>query len=409
MKATSAVNVEAMRMLAHRRLPKVIRDFLEGGAEDHVTLRANREVFDTIRFAPRTLVNVSARTQKVRMLDQLFDCPFGIAPLGASGLFSHQAEIAMARAARAANVPFVLSNHSFIPVERVAQEAGGPPWAQLYLSADPELARRSLQRARDAGCETVVLTTDVPVGGNREYNIRNGFGMPLRLSVRNMADGLLHPRWFAGVFMRLWFGIGTPALLAEWGIRHDTVDWQNFAWLRSQWRGKLLVKGVLTVEDAQLAAQHGADGIFISNHGGRQLDGTPSPMEVLPQIASAVGDQLAIAVDGGFRRGADIVKALALGADMVFVGRPALYGAAAGGEAGVRRTLQILKNEVDRVLALLGCRSLDELGPQFLRAPPRDFSRTVSAVSSIGPAAVRPLGAPRGVAAGDVAAEHTGA
>jgi isopentenyl diphosphate isomerase/L-lactate dehydrogenase-like FMN-dependent dehydrogenase len=395
MNLSLAVNIEALRLLARRRLPKVVYDFLEGGAEDEVTLRANRESFEAIRFAPRTLVDVSARSQRVRMLGQVFDCPFGISPLGGSGLFSHQAEIQLARAARAANVPFVLSNHSFIPVERVAQEAGGPPWMQLYLSGDRDLARKNLQRARDAGCEVVVLTTDVPVGGNREYNIRNGFGMPLRLSLRNAFNALMHPHWFASVFLRLWFGIGTPAALAEWRIRHDQVSWQDFAWLRDQWRGKLMVKGVLTVEDAQLAAQHGADGIFISNHGGRQLDGVPAPLEVLPQIAHAVGDQLALAVDGGFRRGSDIVKALALGADMVFVGRPALYGAAAGGEAGVRRTLQIFRSEVDRVLALLGCRSIDELGPQFLRYPPRDLGRPLSAVPSIGTAPVRAIGAPR--------------
>jgi isopentenyl diphosphate isomerase/L-lactate dehydrogenase-like FMN-dependent dehydrogenase len=409
LKGIHAVNIEALQRAAHRRLPRLIRDYLEGGAEDHVTVRANREVFEAIRFSPRTLVDVSQRSQKARVLGQLFDCPFGIAPLGAAGLFCHQAEIKLARAARAANVPFVLSNHSFIPVARVAQESGGPPWVQIYLSHNRDLARIALQRARDAGCEVIVLTTDVPVGGNREYNIRNGFGMPLRLSLRNTSDALLHPAWFAGVFLRLWFGVGTPALLAEWGIRHDTVDWDHFAWLRDAWRGKLLVKGILAVEDAQLAAQHGADGIIVSNHGGRQLDGAPSPMEVLPQIASAVGDQLAIAVDGGFRRGADIVKALALGADLVFVGRPALYGAAAGDEAGVRRTLQILKNEVDRVLALLGCRTIEELGPPFLRYVPRELGRPLSAVSLAAPTPLRPLNAPRSAASGEAGAEQSGA
>lgn len=372
MRLSRALNVDDLRRIATARLPRVVLDYLEGGSEDQHTLRANREVFETIRFAPRTLVNVSQRTQKVTVFGKAYDSPFGIAPMGAAGLFWHEGDIALARAARSANIPCVLSTHSFVPLERIAWEAGGPPWFQLYMPREREAAQELVKRALEADCEALVLTTDVPVGANREYNERNGFSLPLRLEPRKVLDGLVHPRWLLGVFGRAWLSRPNPMKLPEWATRRDHMSWQDFAWLRDAWPRKLLVKGVLCVEDAQLAAEHGADGIFISNHGGRQLDGLPSPLEVLPQIAAAAGEQLTIMVDGGFRRGTDIVKALALGADMVFIGRAAMYGVAAGGEAGVRRALQLLRSEVDRVLALLGCASIEELGPQYLRMPARD-------------------------------------
>jgi isopentenyl diphosphate isomerase/L-lactate dehydrogenase-like FMN-dependent dehydrogenase len=374
MRLTRALNIDDLRKTARRRLPRVVFDYLEGGSEDHVTVKANREIFDTIRFAPRTLVDVSQRTQKVTIFGRVYETPIGIAPMGAAGLFWHEGDIVLARAARSANIPFVLSTHSFVPLERLAWEAGGPPWFQLYMPRERECAEKMVRRARDAGCEALVLTTDVPVGANREYNQRNGFSLPPRFRPHNVIDGLLHPAWLVSVFARAWLSRAKPMRLPEWSTRRDHMSWNDFAWLRDAWPGKLFVKGVLAVEDAQLAAEYGADGIFVSNHGGRQLDGLPSPMEVLPQIAAAVGDRLTLMVDGGFRRGSDIVKALALGADMVFIGRAAMYGAAAGGEAGVRRALQLLRSEVDRVLALLGCSSIGELGPHYLRMAPRELA-----------------------------------
>jgi isopentenyl diphosphate isomerase/L-lactate dehydrogenase-like FMN-dependent dehydrogenase len=359
-----AHNIDDLRSAARRRLPRVVFDYVEGGAEDHVTARANRASFEALGFAPRTLVDVSQRSLKTTVLGLPFDAPFGIAPLGAAGVCWHEAEIAMARAARAANLPFVLSTHSFEPVERIAFEAGGPPWYQLYMPTQRDLAEAMLKRALDAGCEVMVLTTDVPVGGNREYNDRNGFGMPLRIGARAVADALLHPRWLAGVYLRSILRRPLP----HWGDRRDRACWDDVAWLRSRWPRKLVVKGILGVEDARLAVEHGADGVCVSNHGGRQLDGAPATLDVLPAIAAAVGERAAILLDGGVRRGADIVKALALGADLVLVGRAALYGVAAAGEAGARRALQILRSETDRVLALLGCGSVDELGPHFLHA-----------------------------------------
>jgi isopentenyl diphosphate isomerase/L-lactate dehydrogenase-like FMN-dependent dehydrogenase len=374
-----AYNIADLQAAARRRLPGVVWRFIEGGAEDEVTLRANRAAFEAIHFAPRTLLDVSQRSQRVTVFGIPYDCPFGISPMAPLGACRYKADIAVARAARAANVPFVLSTHAFVRLERVAREAGAAPWFQVYPPSDRACAEAELDRARRAGAEVLVVTTDVPVRGNREYNDRNGFGMPMRIGLRTIVQGLLHPRWLVDVYFRsIW-----RRKLGESQTRRDLHDWRDFAWLRDAWPGKLVIKGILTVEDARLAMEHGADGIVISNHGGRQLDGAPATLEVLPQIAAAVGGRMAIFVDGGVRRGADIVKLLALGADMVFVGRAALYGVAAGGEAGARRTLEILRSEVDRVLAFLGCSSIAELGPQHLRLPSVMAARRVAGETQI--------------------------
>jgi len=377
-----AYNIEDLRRIAVARLPRIAYDFLERGAEEEVTLGANRAAFERIRFQPRTLVDVSKRSQKTTLWGKTFDAPFGVAPTGASGMYCFDADVKIARAARRANLPCVLSTASFVPMERVIEQAGGTLWFQLYMSKDLATAERLVTRALAAGFEALVITTDIPVAGNREFNRRNQFEIPLRLGPRQVFDGLLHPRWLAGVFLRTLLTSGIPRFqnldvnvggkiisttLTGFRERRDALNWEDFAWLRKLWPKKLLVKGILTVEDAQLAARYGADGIFVSNHGGRQLDGAPSPMEILPQIVEAVGKRLAIMVDSGFRRGTDIVKALALGADMVFVGRATLYGASAGGEDGVLRALDLLKGEVDRVMALIGCPTVDGLGPQYLR------------------------------------------
>lgn len=368
-----------LRRIAERRLPRVAWEFLERGTEDETTLAENRGAFERIRLAPRTLVDVSRRSQEVCLFGNTYSAPFGIAPTGAAGLYSFEADVALARAAAAAGVPFVLSTASFVALERVAREAGGRKWFQLYMSKDREAARTLVARARDAGYEALVVTTDVPVGGNREFNRRNGFEIPFRLNVRNTVDGMLHPHWLINVFMRTLLTSGVPRFrntdvggrivarnLGEFRARREALDWSDFDWLREFWPGKLLVKGVLTVEDAIEAARRGADGLFVSNHGARQLDGAPAPMEVLPEIAAAVGDRLKIMFDSGVRRGSDIVKALALGADMVFVGRAPLYGVCAGGEPGVTRVLEILRSEVDRVMALLGCPAVEALDSRCL-------------------------------------------
>ncbi|HZM36184.1 MAG TPA: alpha-hydroxy acid oxidase [Burkholderiales bacterium] len=362
MPSLAAHNIADLQRAAHRRLPSVVWRYIEGGAEDEVTLRANRAAFEQIHFTPRTLVDVSQRSQKVTVLGLPYDSPFGIAPMGPLGICRYLADISLARAARAANVPFTLSIHAFVSLARVAAASGGAPWVQVYLPADRGRAQEELAHVRAAGCEVLMLTTDVPVRGNREYNTRAGFDVPLRPGLRTVAEGLMHPRWLIDVYLRSLAG----RRIRHSRLRRDMHDWRDFDWLRAAWPGKLVVKGILSAEDARLAAQHGADGVLVSNHGGRQLDGAPSPIEVLPSILAAVRGRVAVFVDGGIRRGADIVKALAMGADMAFVGRAALYGVAAGGEEGASRALHILRSEIDRVLALLGCNSIAELGPHCI-------------------------------------------
>ena len=378
----SALNIEDLHKIARRRLPRVAYEFLAGGVEDDVSLGNNRAVFERIRFRPHTLVNVADRSQQVSVYGRTFKCPFGIAPTGAAGLFGFAADIALARAAREAGIPFVLSTASFEPLEKVAQEAaGGTLWFQLYMSKDHEAAQALVTRALHAGYEALVVTTDLPVQPNREYNQRNGFNIPFKLNLRNMLDGALHPDWLCNVFMRTLLDSGVPRFqnldtnvggriiakpIGEFRARREALNWEDFRWLRKLWPHKLLVKGILRADDALLAAENGADGIFISNHGGRALDGALSPIEALPAIRAAVGNRLTLMVDSGMRRGSDIVKALALGADMVFVGRATLYGIAAGGEAGAAHAIGILRSEVDRVLAMLGCPSISELDGDYL-------------------------------------------
>ena len=381
MNKIAAYNVEDLRKLAEARLPRIAYDFLERGAEDDVTLNHNRSVLQNIHLRPRVLRDVSGRCQQVTVFGKSYAAPFGIAPMGAAGLYCYEADIALARAAAVAEVPFVLSTASFVPLERVAKEAGGSKWFQLYMSKDREPAEQLVRRACDAGYEALVVTTDVPVIGNREFNLRNGFTIPFRLNVHSMIDGVRHPRWLASVFLRTLLASGVPRYvntdsnvggriisknLAEFRVRRDALDWSDLVWPRELWPRKLLVKGVLTVEDAVRAAEAGADGIVLTNHGGRQLDGAISPIDVLPAIADALGGRITIVVDSGFRRGSDIVKALALGADLVLVGRPALYGAAVGGEAGVLHAIDLLKAEVDRIMALIGCTTIAELDERYL-------------------------------------------
>ncbi len=377
-----ALNIHDLQAMAKKRLPAGVYGFIAGGVEDNSTRDNNRAAFARIRLVPRGLVDVSQRIQDVTIFGHRYAGPFGIAPMGISGFAQFGADIALARAAAKMNLPFVLSNMSTVPLEDVARSCDSVKWMQVYLPADRERAAKFARRAANAGYQALMVTIDVPVGANRENNQRTGFTLPLRMTPKLVMDGLLHPRWVASVFARTLAAGGVPRFensamferpsilaSANANIRSsgDRIDWAFMRWLRDQWRGPLLIKGVLHPADALEAVACGLDGIMVSNHGGRQLDGAVAPIEVLPEIRAAVAGRLAIGFDSGIRRGVDILKAYALGADFVLCGRAALFGAAVGGQDGVLHALNILKTEVDRDLALMGCTSMAGLTPEMVR------------------------------------------
>ena len=377
----NAYNIFDLRDIAIRRVPKGFFEFVDRGTEDEVSLRNNRAVFDRIRFRTRTFVDVSKRSQDTTIFGVKHKMPLVIAPTGVAGLLWHEGEIALAKAARAAGIPFTLATGSITAMERVADEAGGDLWFQLYLWPDRALSHELVNRAKAAGYKTLVVTVDGVSSGNREYNLRNGFTIPFSFSLRNAWDMAKHPRWLFGVIGRYLMTTGMPTYanypaaarakmtrgpVGRSSLRTDSISWGDLDALRKIWPGKLIVKGILDPQDAKTAVDHGADGIDVSNHGGRNLDGIVSPIEVLPEIVDAVGSRTTVFMDSGIRRGSDVVKALALGANAVMVGRSTLYGVAAGGEAGAARALQIYRDEIHRNMALLGCNSIADIGPQCL-------------------------------------------
>lgn len=376
-----AYNIFDLRDQAMKRIPKGLFEFVDRGTEDEIALRNNREVFDRIRFRPRTLVDVSKRSLGTTIFGVAHKMPMVIAPTGTAGLVWFEGELELARAAKAAGIPFTLATGSMTAMERVAEEAGGELWFQLYMWPERKLSHQLVERAKAAGYKALVVTVDGVSAGNREYNIRNGFTIPFTFSTRNVVDMVTHPKWLFGVMLRYLATTGMPMYMnypaeakakltagpmGRSSLRTDSVSWADLDALRKIWPHKLIVKGILDPEDAATAVDHGADGIDVSNHGGRNLDGIISPIEVLPEIVQAVGSRATIFTDSGFRRGSDVVKALALGADAVMVGRSTLYGVAAGGFDGAARALEIYREEISRVMALLGCNTIGELGPQYL-------------------------------------------
>jgi L-lactate dehydrogenase (cytochrome) len=362
-----ALTIDDLRRLARRRLPRAVFDFVEGGAGDERTVARNRAAFERLLFRPRALVDVSKRDQATVVLGERVATPVIVSPTGMAGLCWPKGEVAAARAAQDAGTIYTLSTHSSCSIEEVAAGAPGPLWFQLYVWQNRDLTRSFVERARVAGYRALVLTVDVPIISRRERDIRNGFTIPPRITVRNALDTLRRVGWMRRVLFgpRLTLAnlVGAPGaprtdIVTLGGVANRQVDpsvaWADLAWFRSLWQGPLVLKGVLTAADARRAVDHGVDGLIVSNHGGRQLDGTPASIEALPEIADAVGDRIEVLLDGGVRRGADVVRALALGARAVMVGRPYLYGLAAGGSAGVRRALDILAGEVDHTLALVG-------------------------------------------------------
>jgi isopentenyl diphosphate isomerase/L-lactate dehydrogenase-like FMN-dependent dehydrogenase len=302
----------------------------------------------------------------------------------------YEGEIALARAARRAGIPFCLATGSMTAMERVATEAGGRLWFQLYMWPDKSMSHKLVERARAAGFEALVVTVDGAVSPNREYNLRNGFTIPFTFTRGNVTDVLMHPRWLFGVLARYVMTTGMPryenypseikyrvtaAPMGRSQMKNDSLDWEDLKVLRRMWPGTLIVKGIAHPQDAILAADCGADGVIVSNHGGRNLDGSMAPLEALPDIVDAAARRITVMVDSGFRRGSDVVKALALGAHAVLVGRAPLYGVAAGGEAGAARALDLLREEISRVMALVGARNVAELGPELLHFTDNTFRR----------------------------------
>ncbi|HUQ25921.1 MAG TPA: alpha-hydroxy acid oxidase [Burkholderiales bacterium] len=373
-----AVNIEDLRQLAKCRLPRAIFDFFDGGAEDETTLRENRAAFERVRLLPRVLVDVSAVDLKTEVFGRTMNFPLAIAPTGGISAGRPGAELILARAAKAAGIPFTMATPSAFTIERVAQEVGGRLWFQLYAVRDLAFREKLVERAKTSGYEAVLVTVDLPVSGKRERDPRNGFHTPYKPSWRNSRDVIFKPAWLLdylrhgrpGMANLEGYQFSTPAgtdIVTAVGREMDAgLDWDYIKRLRDLWPRRLLLKGVERPDDAERAAAIGCDGVVVSNHGGRQLDGAAATLDALPAVAAAVGTKITVLMDGGVRRGADILKARALGAQAVLTGRATLFGCMAGGEAGAHRALEILTSELERSMRLCGVRSLAELGPELL-------------------------------------------
>jgi isopentenyl diphosphate isomerase/L-lactate dehydrogenase-like FMN-dependent dehydrogenase len=370
--------IEHRRRLARRRLPRGVFEFFDGGAEDEVTLRANREAFERRRLWPRVLADVREPALQTAVVGAPAAAPLVIAPTGAIGAGWPQADIAIARAAARAGIPYTLSTTATSSIEAVAREAGGRLWFQLYVLRDAAFADALVARAERAGYEALVVTLDLAAGGKRERDARNRFSVPLRPSWRLAADVAAHPRWCWQMlrhgqprFENLagFDGVADPrvSIAVKVGRSLDAgFDWTALARLRERWPRRLVVKGVSHPADAARLAAAGVDAVWISNHGGRQLDGAVASADALAEVARAVAGRVPLLVDSGVRRGVDVVKALALGAQAAALGRATLYGAAAGGEAGAARALDILLDEIRRAMQLCGAARTADIGPHLL-------------------------------------------
>lgn len=375
-----AYNIADLRSRARARLPRGIYDYVERGVEDEIGLVANRAAFAAPKLLPRIGRDVSQIDMRTTLFGQPVAMPLAMAPTGSAGLLWRDGDLHLARAAAAAGIPFTISTASTMDVEEIAV-AGGRLWFQLYLWADRALSHAAMARARSAGCEVLMITVDIPVPPNREYNVRNGFGTPFRIGPKNVVDILSHPRWFAAVLGRYALAGGMPrqanlpahlrtavtkTVPVGAAFKGDNLTWEEIADLRARWPGIFLLKGVMRPEDAIRAVDLGADGVVVSNHGGRSLDGALPSIAALPRVADAIGHRATVLVDGGVMRGEHVVRALALGAKAVLAGRAPLYGLAIGGEAGVTRALTLLAQEVRRTMALTGSRNVAEITADLL-------------------------------------------
>jgi L-lactate dehydrogenase (cytochrome) len=374
------LSLDDFEATARRRLPKFLYGYISGGAETDAAVRDNRRAFEEYGFVPRVLNDVSNREQSTQLFGKTYAAPFGIPPMGSAALCAYRGDIVLARAAAAMNVPMILSASSLITLEEVRRE-NPAAWCQAYLAGDPSRIEPLVDRVAATGYDTFVVTADVPVPPNRENNIRNGFQVPLAITPRVAWDTATHPHWLFGTWARTLMNFGMPhfenmdamrgpPVLAKDLMRNigkrDQLAWKHVELIRRRWKGKLVVKGLIAPADARIARESGVDGVIVSNHGGRQLDHTVSALRTLTEIAAEAGG-MTVMLDGGIRRGTDVIKALALGAQFVFIGRPLLYAAVAGGEAGVQRALSLLRDEIDRDMALLGIRRISEISSDLVR------------------------------------------
>ena len=376
------VNIADLRRLAERRLPRVVFDYIDGGADAELTLRENSRIFDDVLFRPKSAVSIGAIDLRTTVFGTELALPFILAPVGSSRMFYPRGEVVAARAAGAAGTAYTLSTLSGCRVDEVKAGTGGPLWYQLYLVGGRDIATAGIERARNCGCSALVVTIDTAVAGLRERDFRNGTKALLTRNALAMLpfihQFLARPAWLASFlkdgglmsFPNVVLADG-PMAYADVGaaLEKSTVCWDDLRWIRELWKGPLAVKGVQIGDDARRAVDEGVDGVIISNHGGRQLDGVYPTLRLLPEVLSAVNGQAEVLLDSGIRRGSDIVKALAMGARAVLVGRAYAYGLGAAGEAGVTRAIQILRNDVIRTMKLLGCPATAQLDSSYVTYP----------------------------------------
>ena len=367
-----AANIDDLRRIARRRLPAGIFDYIDGAAEDEVTMARNSDAFARWEFVPRVLRDVSSIDTSTRLFGRDLPAPIILSPTGFSRIADSQGELAVARSAARHSLPYCLSTLSTRSIEEVAAVSEGDLWFQVYVWRDRALVADMLTRATEHGYSTIAITVDTPVLGRRERDTRRGFTLPPTLGVSTLLDGVRHPAWtwdfvrggaitFSNIATHA--GGGTAVTLSDFIAQQfdPSLSWSDIAWFRERWPGTIVVKGIQSVDDARLAADHGVDGVMLSNHGGRQLDHAPAPLDLVAPVRDAVGDTMAVICDGGIRRGSDIVKAIALGADACTMGRSYLYGLGAAGERGVDAAIEMLHSEMRRTMALAGLRSVSDI------------------------------------------------
>ena len=385
--APRVVNIADLRLAAKKRLPRVVFDYIDGGADAEWTLRENSRVFDDVLFLPRSAVATADCDLRTTVLGTAIELPFMLAPVGSSRMFYPRGEVVAARVAGEAGTIYTLSTLSGSAVSEVKAATRGPVWYQLYLVGGRDVALGGIERARNCGCSALVVTIDTPVAGLRERDVRNGarelIAMAPLAALPFLPQILTRPRWLAAYlgdggqmkFPNVQLPDG-PMPYADVGaaLEQSVVSWRDLAWIRDAWRGPIVVKGIHTADDARRAIDHGADAIIVSNHGGRQLDGVAPTLRVLPRVLDAVRGEIEVYLDSGIRRGSDVVKALCLGARAVFIGRAFAYGLGAAGAAGVARAIEILRTDIIRTMKLLGCASVRDLDATFVEVP-QDWRR----------------------------------